>query len=545
MISSNFLNTFLLLTGGIHTLTCHYNNGMCGFSSAFILQNTAVVPRTRSSIAKVVNEKTKMNTERCATQHSNAREGTQETRKGGGGGGRGGARRRTNTPQYQQRRRPQSRKQTSIEKANQEYKEKRLQKRMDKLLKKIQMRIDEVNADNDIDTSMIQRECDQLLGICAAMNDWKKYDYVVETIMKQQLNLSIQPSSFRICLRECYTAGNGLSAIHIYDLMLSEDLTLEGGDIDLIIGSLCKQNNNNDNNVDSTAHGELWKKALDILHFAASHYEDMSGNTVKVDSYNNVLSIMEQGNHWEDAISLLTLMEKDEEENGRMHTSSPTTSIDATDARRRHPSPNLATYHAVLNVLITSHQLEQATTLLLSLSQNENQSKLKPSTYTFDIVLSALTKNDRRGENYKQAVQILNAMPPLDIPIPITMYNRVISSCVKAKQIKDAKDIFDTMKQQKIYPDTVTYNSLISACANQGLTDDAFKLFNECKEVKHCQPDVITYTNTIRACGRNRMSNKALKLLADAKKESIPLDVFLYTALIDGESLLNLHIEFC
>ena len=530
MISSNFLNTLLLLIAGMNMNTFMYYHSTCCFSSAFIVQNTIEIPRIGIPIATTIKDERKMKTKRYATQSSSAREGVKGIQKGGAGK----TRRQKNTPPPMQRKQQQQRRQTSIEKANQEYKEKRLQKRMDKLLKKIRSRIDEMDTETDTDTSMIQRECDQLLGICAAMNDWAKYDYVVETIMKEQLNLSIQPSSYRVSLRECYTAGNGLSAIRIYDLMLSENLTLEGSDIDLIIGSLCKQNNSNDNRVGKTGttnDEELWEKALDILHFAAMHYEDMGGNTVKVDSYNNVLSIMEQGNHWKQAISLLTLMEEDNEEN------SSTTAT--TSTRRRHPSPNLSTYHAVLNVLITSNQLEQATSLLLSLSQNENHSKPKPSTYTFDIVLSALTKNDRRGTNYKQAVEILNAMPPLNIPTPITMYNRVISSCANARQTNVAKDIFDTMKKQKIHPDTVTYNSLISACANQGWTADALKLFNECKQVKYCQPDVITYTNTIRACGRNRMSKKALELLADAKKESIPLDVFLYTALIDGELVIT------
>ena len=445
---------------------------------------------------------------------------------------------------------PTGRKQTKIEKANEEYKIKRLQQRMGKLYRKLQRR--NQNIDNEIiDFDLMQREFDQLLGICVAANDWIKYDAVITEFMTPDdddndtidhpRSIRVQENTYRSCLRECYSVGNGISSLKVLEMMQSQNMTLQGNDVDWIVGSLCKQNefnNNNINNNDCDNDSDnlvLWKKALDTLHFAANHAEKMEGNEVNIQSYNNVISSMENGKDWEDALSLLNVMEEEDSNLKSQETND--------NSRRRHPSPNISTYHTVMNVFIASNQLEKAASLLLSMSQQHektaestnNAKKPKPSTYTFDIVFSALTINDRRGIYYKQAVELLDGMINLNIPIPIEMFNRVISSCAKAKQMKTAMHVFSKMKQQRVQPDTVTYNSLISACANQGLTDEAFKLLNECKRQENCQPDVITYTNTIRACGRSRMSKNALKLLADAKAESIPLDVFLYTALIDGK----------
>lgn len=404
-----------------------------------------------------------------------------------------------------------SRIQTSIEKANETYKEKRLKERMDRLLRKVQMISDSDRGEKAASSSSIQKLCDELLGICAASDQWTIFEDVIE-IMKQR-NISLQASSFRSCLRECDAAGNGSSSSRIFEMMQSQNNSLETGDIDLIIGALCKQNED----------GESWRKALVIIGYAADNNENMNGKGVKIESYNAILSNMEHGKHWEDAMSLLAVME---------------------DEDIRHPYPNIATYHAVLNVLIASNQLETASNLLLSLSEPKQDYIPKPSTYTFEIVLAALTRNDHRGSNYKQAISVLETMISLCIPVPVEMYNRVISSCAKAKKANLAIDIFSKMKGKKVIPDAVTYNTLISACANEGMTDEALKLFNECRKEGNCQPDVITYTNTIRACGSARMSKKALNLLVDAKKNSIPLDVFIYTALIDGKFFEALMTPF-
>jgi pentatricopeptide repeat protein len=487
---------------------------------------------------------------------------------------------------------PPQRKQTTIEKANQEYKEKRLTKRMIRQFQLLEKTMDEMkdsdkegstdgdeDGDDDVgaksSSNNLQRQCDQLLGICAAANEWTKYQQVLD-IMNDNPVVSYQHSSFYTSLRECYSNGNGLASIQIFEAIEKEnkDIQITTQDIDLIIGALCKTNYNNG----------LWEKAVEIIHYAADNYDQINGNTdttntskgstaaststrtstvsggIRIESYNNVLIKMEHDKEWEEAMKLLSLMEKEDEQQ--------------QEGGRRHPSPNLATYHAVLSVLIADHQLDKATNLLLSLSSPT--SKVQPSMYTFEMVMSALTaptssrnrnyKNNSNNEHYKQAIELLNTMNELKYiqNVPIELHNRVISSCIKARQTQSALSIFQNMRNSNSnaqQPDIVTYNSLISGCASAGLTKEAFQLFNEIRNRKVrsggtgqkkeqdgtnqnqndddsnlVKPDVITYTNTVRACGRAKNAKKALLLLDDAKKQLIPLDVFIYTAVIDGKS---------
>lgn len=400
------------------------------------------------------------------------------------------------------------RKLTSIEKANQDYKAKRLRERFDRQWKLIESKI---KANEPIS----QRLCDEALSLCTAANEWDMYNYIVENLMEgqqQHHDLSMLPSTYRACLKECFAVGNGQSAIRIFQSMGTSDakkkiVDWEGRDFDHVLGAICKHD---------YGYDVPWEIVFGIIEVAADHYQRINKDCdIKVETYNHVFSRME-GNEklWDEALQLLSKMD------------------DTPNNVQLHPKPNLATYHATLNVLISSNQLDKAMKLLLSL-QGDKQPK--PSTYTFEIVLSALTKNDYRGAKYKQAMQIIQSMISLNIPVPIEMYNRVISSCAKAKKATDAMALFRKMKERRVQPDTVTYNSLISACAKEGLSKDAFRLFEECRNSDNVQPDVITYTSAIRACGKSRMSKRALKLLSDAKRDSIPLDVFLYTAVIDGK----------
>jgi len=199
---------------------------------------------------------------------------------------------------------------------------------------------------------------------------------------------------------------------------------------------------------------------------------DLSHGTLHVDAYNEVFQCMETDRRWRDALDLLETME---------------------EGSGFHSPPNLATYHRVLDVLISSSQVGTAAEMLFSLSKRRGQS---PTIYSFEIVLAALLDKRQRNVDWKQAIALLDSMHEHKIPIPTTMFNRVISACAKAKQSSAARDLFHKMKAKKVQPDTVTYNSLISVAAATRRTKDALTLFRLCNE--DTGADIITYTNTIR-----------------------------------------------
>mmetsp|Transcript_25730 Transcript_25730/g.31706 ORF Transcript_25730/g.31706 Transcript_25730/m.31706 type:complete len:838 (+) Transcript_25730:143-2656(+) len=381
----------------------------------------------------------------------------------------------------------QPRRQTAVEKRNQDFKDQRLKDKMKRKLEKFTLKH---NKGEDLP----QVECDAMIGICAAANEWENYSQVV--VLMEKNGLSLQETSYRQCLHECFSVGNGVSAKEIFDKMQAAEIKINANDIQLVVLALCRQN---------TYQPGLWKEGLQLLQFAGKN--DIAGE-MKIEAYNAILSAMDNEKKWQDALSLVNMMK---------------------ESKKFHPRPNISTYHNVLSVLVSSKKVERAKDLLLSLPKQG----INPSMYSYEIVLPALMQNDHRGKNWRQAVELLKSMVENRVPIPIEMYNRVISSCSKARKTNEAMSVFALMKEQKMKPDTVTYNSLISACANDGLARDALRLLEKCKEEEGFGPDVITYTNTIRACAKSKMSTKALQLLDDAKKAGISLDAFIYTAVIN------------
>jgi pentatricopeptide repeat protein len=312
-----------------------------------------------------------------------------------------------------------------------------------------------------------EASCDNLLAICAASNEWDKYEMAVGKMADK--GISIEKNTYSCILKECFTQGNGVSAVKVLNLMQSHSTEMKPNqdDLKLAIGALCRNNK---------YERGLWKKALQLIHLAAAAIErgdmDISLGTLHVDAYNEVLQCMETHKRWEDALDLLEMMEA---------------------GSGFHASPNQGTYHRVLNALISSSQVDTAAELLFTLSKERQDS---PTIYLYEIVLSALLDKRQRNVKWQQAITLLDSMHELKISIPTVMFNKVIAACAKAKQTNAARDLFHKMKAQKVQPDTVTYNSLISVAANTGRAKDALTLFRMCNE--DTGVDIITYTNTIR-----------------------------------------------
>jgi len=368
-----------------------------------------------------------------------------------------------------------------------------LQDKWNKQLK----RFKSMRENND---SPSQRMLIRLLALSAVMEEWSVFKTVQDSI--EEYGFSSDSNTYHAILKECMSNGNGVAALKVLEDMKSQSSNIKPRqeDLKLVIIALCRQNKYSPG---------LWKKALQLIYFAAAALEkgELVGNPVSVEAYNQLINCMGDDNRWEDVLELLEMME----ENSRLH-----------------PPPTLATYDRALSALISSDRVDVATELLLSMAESK---KIVPTVYSYETVLSAILRNQSRT-NWKPAKKLIDSMQELNIVAPTIFFNRVISACAKARELQAASDVFNQMKQQNIPPDTVTYNSLISAAANTGRANAALRLFEMCKE--DTGVDVITYTNTIRACARDKMSKKAIQLLQDAKRSGMPLDAFIYTATIDA-----------
>ena len=280
-------------------------------------------------------------------------------------------------------------------------------------------------------------------------------------------------STYRACLQECYQNGNGIVALQILEEIGNKiDFDLEAKDIQTIVLAICRNNKEDPG---------LWKSGLDLLTRGGT-YKYRSRGKVRVEAYNAVINCMEEENEWEEAKVLLQTMESNPE---------------------IHPTPTLATYHALLQVYSAASKPDEASTLLTKLASttdtDSTHQKPRPSGYTYELVISILVSNQyRRGEYYRAATKILDMMRSSKVPIPTVVYNRVMSACSKGRDTSMAMRLLQNMRKENVPPDTVTYNSLISANAAAGRTKDALILLKECLREPNVEPDIITFTNAIR-----------------------------------------------
>jgi pentatricopeptide repeat protein len=373
---------------------------------------------------------------------------------------------------------------------NQEMKTKRLQDKLarqfDKLSKSISL--------GEIPT---RKSFELLLATCASANDWTKYNFILDKM--KNYSYILNEETFGKVISECYSTGNGAAAMKILKDMEDLQLTPNKSDLEKTILALCRN--------DRYESG-LWKKALQLLYLSSSGVDrGLISSPLNVEVYNEVLGCMESAKRSDDSMSLLHLMEEQND---------------------IHPLPTLATYQRVLSSLVADGKIEIAVDLLLSLPQRGTY----PTIYSYEIVMSELLRKGRKNY-WRKALELLKAMQKQKIAAPTVMYNRVISCCAKSNQPNAAKSVFQMMKQSSVVPDTVTFNALINSCANNGDAKEALALFHQA--TLESEVDVITYTNTIKACAKAKWSRKAIQLLEDAKqKKNITLDAYIYTAVIDA-----------
>ena len=233
-------------------------------------------------------------------------------------------------------------------------------------------------------------------------------------------------------------------------------------------------------------NSSLWKNIFSVLKKTAFKKNsiisirdrDTPDSSIDINFYDAIFLYLKEENRWFEAMNLLELME----------TSSLNSEIPPF-----HPSPTLSSYHTVMSTLISANQSEKALEMLQSTSKKD----IVPLTLeTFEIAISMLQK--RPKNNWRHCCKILEMMENLRIRPSTVIYNKVVSSCVKARELKSAMDILSNMKKRGNSPDTVTYNTLIAACASSKKWKEALRLFDEIQIQPGIDPDVITYTNAIK-----------------------------------------------
>jgi hypothetical protein len=181
--------------------------------------------------------------------------------------------------------------------------------------------------------------CDEVLGLCVAMNEWDRVLEVLDVMEKNQFQQ--ERSTYRASLQACLEVANGKSALGIYKAMREQGLLSGDGastvDVQLVVATLCKSNKRQPG---------VYQKALDLLLRTAQEATKGDG-VVAVEAYGAVLFCIKD---WKEALQLLRRMESTEEP--------------------FHPKPDLTIYHSVLKTCIAASQMEQAVQVLTAMPKN-------------------------------------------------------------------------------------------------------------------------------------------------------------------------------
>jgi pentatricopeptide repeat protein len=323
---------------------------------------------------------------------------------------------------------------------------------------------------------LTQEYCDSIVAYCVASDEWDSVLDVLD-IMKTQ-NLYQVRSTYQACLRACLDVPNAASAKEILTAMEQAGVPPVAADIAVTVATMCRQ--------EKTEKG-WWKKALQLLLTgvptvpAQSSESSDNNNTITeqqqtqipVYAYDAVLSCMADDREWKEASRLLRRMEQE----------------------KQHTQPVVSTYRWVIECCVRSQQAEQAAQVLQSCVQTAS---LVPAVYSFEMVISALTKK----RQWRRAVQLLDVMDDLKVPKTLLIYNTLLSACANAREHVQAKNLLVQMRKSGIQPNIMSYNAVMSACAKSSRWKDALAVLDQCHREPGVAPDVYTYTIAMRACAK-------------------------------------------
>merc|ERR1719267_159605 len=97
-----------------------------------------------------------------------------------------------------------------------------------------------------------------------------------------------------------------------------------------------------------------------------------------------------------------------------------------------------------------------------------------------------------------------------------------------SRMFEDTCNLYETMSQDGVKPDTVVYGSLIKAAVESGRLDLSRRLFRESGN-----PDLLNYMSLIRAAGREKDLPKALELLEELEAAPLAIDATAYNCVLE------------
>ncbi|GMH03725.1 hypothetical protein Nepgr_005564 [Nepenthes gracilis] len=131
-----------------------------------------------------------------------------------------------------------------------------------------------------------------------------------------------------------------------------------------------------------------------------------------------------------------------------------------------------------------------------------------------------------------EALDLLDKIHEKGISTDTMMYNTVLSTLGRLKQISHLQDLYEKMKRHGPLPDIFTYNIMISSFGRAGRVGEAVKIFEELEE-SNFKPDVISYNSLINCLGKNGDVDEAHMRFKEMQEKGLTPDVVTFSTLIE------------
>ncbi|KAM7278815.1 hypothetical protein ACFE04_005949 [Oxalis oulophora] len=154
----------------------------------------------------------------------------------------------------------------------------------------------------------------------------------------------------------------------------------------------------------------------------------------------------------------------------------------------------------------------------------------KPNVISYTIVMNALGK----AQQINEALGVYEKMKSNGCVPDTPFVSALVFLLSKSGRLKDATEIFEDIENQGLKPDVLLYNTMISSFCAHWQEEKALTLLKKMVEVDLCKPDLGTYGPILKLCCRNKRIKLLHFVLNHMYKNSVPVDLEVYTMLVRG-----------
>ncbi|KAI3417660.1 uncharacterized protein J3R85_014341 [Psidium guajava] len=196
--------------------------------------------------------------------------------------------------------------------------------------------------------------------------------------------------------------------------------------------------------------------------------------------------------------------------------------------KQRNYSHSVRAYHIMIESLAKIRQY-QIVWEVVNAMRNKNMLNVE----TFCIIM----RKYARAQKVDEAVYTYNVMEKYGMPPNLAAFNGLLSALCKAKNVRKAQEIFDSMKQQYV-PDSKTYSILLEGWGKAPNLPKARETFREMVSAG-CDPDIVTYGIMVDILCKAGRVDEAVGIVKEMDSTVCRPTSFIYSVLVHTYGIEN------